>query len=73
MQGNKIYHIEKPARRAHKEEYEPRDPAYVLTWRSLLKTGLCAGEQRDCVRTGQCEAMCAYGKRYLKEKDEHAG
>lgn len=69
----KIYHIERPVCHEQTGGYERKNPAYALTWNSLMRIGLCAGEQSDCVRTGTCEAMCAYGRRYLKEKDEHAG
>ena len=73
MLEGKIYHIVRPVRREKRDDYEPRDHAYVMTWKSLMKIGLCAGVDSDCVRKGTCEVMCAYGRRYLKEKDEHAG
>lgn len=47
------------------------DP-YRTTWRSLISNFLCMGKDSQCVK-GTCEVMCAYGKRYIKEKEQHAG
>lgn len=70
------YHIERPAPTKPKEtagrkafiDMLPAD----MTWKSLIKNGLCLGMLSPCV-TGKCDVMCAYGRRYVEEKNKHAG
>lgn len=73
----RIYKIEKPVKTKTKRATEGRKPAVEMsadevTWKSLLRTGLCMGMDSPCV-SGKCDVMCAYGRRYLREKDKHAG
>lgn len=69
----KAYHYEKPIPE-HKEDksYKPVDPVKSMRWKSLIANGLCAGMQSLCV-VDKCDVMCAYGRRYLAEKEQHAG
>ena len=76
--AEKTYHIEQPvSNRPKTGEAIGRKPMAEmtpdeLTWRSLIVNGLCLGMDSPCV-TGKCEVMCGYGRRYLAEKDKHAG
>lgn len=75
----RVYHVETPYEPKRKKvrptagrkkalEMLPED----MTWKSLIQQGLCMGLQSPCVK-GSCDVMCGYGKRYLKEKNLHAG
>lgn len=77
--NRRVYHVEVPYQPKHKKvrpvvgrkkmiEQLPED----MTWKGLVKNGLCMGLNSPCVK-GECDVMCGYGKRYLKEKDLHAG
>lgn len=66
-----MLHCEKPVSRGNATEEYIKDPER-MTWRRLIEDGLCVGLYSPCV-TGKCEVMCAYGKRYLREKEQHAG
>lgn len=68
----RAYHIERPMPEKREPAYEPLGPVEGMKWRSLIANGLCMGMNSPCV-TDTCEVMCAYGRRYLKEKDQHAG
>lgn len=69
----KAYHYEKPVeeRRAVKDDTIDMMPDRI-TWRSLICNALCMGLESPCV-VGECEVMCAYGRRYQAEKEQHAG
>ena len=69
----KAYHYEKPVSdRKEDSAYKAVDPVKSMRWKSLIANGLCQGMQSLCV-VGKCDVMCAYGRRYLKEKEHHAG
>lgn len=69
----KVYHCERAVSEEDKEKtYKPVDPVESLTMKSLISNHLCMGMQSPCV-TGTCEVMCGYGRRYLREKGNHAG
>ena len=69
------YHVERPAKL--KKETKGRKALIDMvpedmTWKSLIKNGLCLGMDSPCV-LGACDVMCAYGRRYINEKEKHAG
>lgn len=75
----RVYHCERPYREAGKKtersvgrkkiiDMVPED----MSWRSLISNGLCLGMESPCV-VGECDVMCAYGRRYISEKEQHAG
>lgn len=75
----KVYHYERPVKESKKTPKKLRGGKTMidmapadLTWKSLIANGLCLGLQSPCI-VGQCEVMCGYGRRYLEEKDQHAG
>lgn len=76
--AERVYHIEAPERERRETKLRPGRTEIIemmpekMTWKSLINNGLCMGKDSPCV-TGSCEVMCGYGRRYLKEKEQHAG
>ena len=75
----RIYHVAatwQPKRNKVKKEVGRKKTIEMMPedmpWKSLVNNGLCMGLQSPCV-VGQCDVMCGYGRRYLDEKDQHAG
>lgn len=68
----KTLHCEAPVPTKGKCEVQYATDPKRMTWRSLIANGLCMGKESPCV-TGTCDVMCAYGRRYIKEKEKHAG